>query len=54
MAMVKDLLTRYCEAMHPDNFDKQDELFLQLMDSEPDLEEISQFLKKFEEENGSS
>jgi len=52
MAMVKDLMTRYCEATYPDDFDKQDELFLKLMETEPDLEEMAQFLKKVEEENG--
>lgn len=50
MGMVKDLMIRYCEAKHPDDFEKQDALFSQLMHGEPDLKEIARFLEKLEEE----
>lgn len=42
MAMVKRLLEEYCEAMHPDDYDAQDELFEAICDGnvQPSLEEM--------------
>ena len=50
MAAVKDLLMRYCETVHPDSWDKQDELFEEIMtNGGPSLEEMAMAVKKFDE-----
>jgi hypothetical protein len=50
MGAVKDLMMRYCETIHPDDWDKQDELFTELMSSPdaPSLEDMVRVVDEFE------
>lgn len=49
MGAVKDLMMRYCEAIHPDSWDKQDELFMELCEGNgPELDEIARVVDEFE------
>ncbi len=50
MGAVKDLMMRYCETVHPDSWDEQDKLFVDLMEGKgPGLEEMSRIVKEFED-----
>jgi len=51
MAMVKRLLEDYCEAMHPDDFDAQDQLFEAICDGtvQPSLEEMQAVIAVYKE-----
>ena len=52
MGAVKDLMMRYCETVHPDDWDKQDDLFDQIIEGKVeglDMEGMIQAVKEFEE-----
>jgi hypothetical protein len=49
MAAIKDLLLRYCEAVHPDSWTEQDKLLEEIMNGNgPDLGEMLDKVEAFE------